>query len=138
MDWLKSIRASFPCKSRHFWKRSIKGHAHRWRQIHVRHVSRLVLLFSCPENPSINHLNFYWIKQIDYIFPCVSQRVKNNSHATVATRLRLVSYFLLFTRCDICDLLQYTGMGKNVIYLLNNYFSNIVLYHIATTLHLAI
>ena len=90
------------------------------------HVSRLVLLFSCPENPSINHLNFYWIKQIDYIFPCVSQRVKNNSHATVATRLRLVSYFLFFTRCDICDLLQYTGMGKNVIYLLNNYFSNIV------------
>ena len=28
-------------------------------------------LFSCPENLSINHLNFYCIKQIDYIFPCV-------------------------------------------------------------------
>ena len=23
IDWLKSIRASFPCKSRHLWKRSI-------------------------------------------------------------------------------------------------------------------
>ena len=35
------------------------------------HVSRLVFLFSCPKNSSINHLNFYCIKQIDYIFPCV-------------------------------------------------------------------
>ena len=34
-------------------------------------ISRLVFLFSCPQNPSINHLNFYCIKQIDYIFPCV-------------------------------------------------------------------
>ena len=64
------------------------------------HVSRLVFLFSCPQNPSINHLNFYCIKEIDYIFPCVfcnrsqktSQCVKNNSHAT---RLRLVSYFVV-------------------------------------------
>ena len=67
------------------------------------HVSRLVFLFSCPQNPSINHLNFYCIKQIDNIFLYVycnrsqktSQRVKNNSHAT---RLRLVSYvFVLYT-----------------------------------------
>ena len=35
------------------------------------HVSRLVFLFSCPKNPSINHLNFYCIKQTDYIFPYV-------------------------------------------------------------------
>ena len=35
------------------------------------HVRRLVFRFSCPKNPSINHLNFYCIKQIDYIFPCV-------------------------------------------------------------------
>ena len=36
-----------------------------------------------------------------------SQRVKNNSHAT---RLRLVSYRMFFTRCDevIYDILQYT------------------------------
>ena len=38
------------------------------------------------------------------------QRVKNNSHAT---RLRLVSYFLFFTRYDaFCDLLQYIRMEK--------------------------
>ena len=28
--------------------------------------------FFMPQDPSINHLNFYCIKQIDYIFPCVS------------------------------------------------------------------
>ena len=45
--------------------------------------------------------------------------MKNNSHAT---RLRLVSYFLFFTRCDvICDLLQYTRT-ENVVYLLYNNF----------------
>ena len=75
------------------------------------HVSRLVFLFSCSPNPSINHLNFYCIKQIDNIFLYVycnrsqktSQRVKNNSHAT---RLRLVSYFFYWD--VICDLLQCT------------------------------
>ena len=42
-----------------------------------------------------------------------SQRVKNNSHTT---QLRLVSYFLSFTRyAVICDLLQYTHTRKNVI-----------------------
>ena len=35
------------------------------------HVSRLVFLFPCPKSPSINRLNFYCIKQIDNIFPCV-------------------------------------------------------------------
>ena len=38
-------------------------------------VSGLVFLFSCPppppEIPSINHLKFYCIKHIDYIFPCI-------------------------------------------------------------------
>ena len=39
-----------------------------------------------------------------------SQRVKNNSHDS---RLRLVSYVLYFTCCDvICDLLQYTRTEK--------------------------
>ena len=42
----------------------------------------------------------------------MSQRVKNNSHGT---RLRLVSYFLFFTRCDvICDLLQYTRTTRTI------------------------
>ena len=45
-----------------------------------------------------------------------SQRVKNNSHAT---RLRLVSYFLFFKRCEvICDLLQYMHARENGIYLI--------------------
>ena len=66
------------------------------------YVNRLVFLFSCPKNPSINHLNYYCMKQIDYIFPfeyCnrkqkTSQRVKNNSHPT---RLRFVLYvFVLY------------------------------------------
>ena len=35
------------------------------------HVSKLVFLFSRPQNPTINNLNFYCIKQIDYILPCV-------------------------------------------------------------------
>ena len=34
------------------------------------HVSGLVFIFSCPPNPSINHMNFYYIKQI-INFPCV-------------------------------------------------------------------
>ena len=76
-----------------------------WSHTHTHtsdHVSRIVFLFSCPKNPSINHMNFYFIKQIDNIFPCVcvycnwsqktSQRVKNNSHVT---RLRLVPYFFV-------------------------------------------
>ena len=73
----------------------------------------------------------YKLKQIDYIFPrvCVycnrwqktSQGAKNNSHAS---RLRLVSYFIFFTHCDvICDLLQYTRT-ENVIYLLNSIIRN--------------
>ena len=118
------------------WLWSIREHTHtcRWRQIHVRYVSGLVFLFPCTENPSINHITFFRVcvhtyyifhtyyiitfKHTYYIFPCVycnrsektSQCVKNSNHAT---RLRLVSYFLFFTRCDvICDLLQYTHMGK--------------------------
>ena len=94
----------------------IYRHTHRWRQIHV---SRLVFLFPCPPNPSINHLNFYCIKQIDYIFPCwctvlCAQRVKNNSHVT---RLRLVLF--LFTRCDVFCHYYSRHTRKNVIYLLN-------------------
>ena len=43
-----------------------------------------------------------------------SQRVKNNSHAT---RLRLVPYFLFFTRCEIiCGLLQYTYTEKSNLF----------------------
>ena len=86
------------------------------------HVSELVFLFSCPTwIYQINHLNFYCIKQIDYIFSVrvycnrsqkTSQRVKNNmSRHSTSSRVVL---FLFFTRCDvICDLLKYTH-GKTL------------------------
>ena len=54
-----------------------KGHTHRWRQFHV---SRLVFLFSRTHNPSINHLNSYCIKQIDYIFPSVCTVIDHNNN----------------------------------------------------------
>ena len=75
------------------------------------HVSRLVFLFSCPSNPSINHLNFYCIKQIEYIFPCVctviDHRRRHSVYRTTVTPLDFVSCrtFLFFTRCGvICGL----------------------------------
>ena len=60
-----------------------------------------------------------------------SQRVKNNSHLT---RLRLVSYFLFFTHCDvICDLLQCTHTEKYHLIL-----SQFVNYTITWLLHVSI
>ena len=42
---------------------------------------------------------------------------------SMITRLRLVTYFLFFTRCDVvCDLLQYTRTGKCNLFV--NYKSN--------------
>ena len=88
------------------------------------HVSGLFFL-SCPQNPSINHLNFHCIKQIDNIFPCVctviDHRRCHSVQRTTVTQLDVVlcRTFLFFTRCDvICDLLQYTR-SENVIYLWN-------------------
>ena len=82
------------------------------------HVSGLFFL-SCPQNPSINHLNFHCIKQIDNIFPCVctviDHRRRHSVQRTTVTPLDVVlcRTFLFFTRCDvICDLLQYTHTGK--------------------------
>ena len=57
------------------------------------------------------------------------QRVKNK---TSTTRLRLMSYILFFTRCDvICDLLQYTRTGKC------NLFVKLMLDYLYTVLMLA-
>ena len=47
------------------------------------HVSRLVFLFSCPKNSSVNHLNFYCMKQIDYIFSCVCTVIDHRRHHSV-------------------------------------------------------
>ena len=49
------------------------------------YVSRFVFLFSCSQNPSIDHLNFYCIKQINYIhfFPCVCTVIDHRRHHSV-------------------------------------------------------
>ena len=69
-----SVSIFFGCR---LW--SVRGHTHRWRQIHVRQVSRLVFLFSCPPNPSINHFNFYCIK--------LEIRIRNNPSPVSRTYL---------------------------------------------------
>ena len=69
------------------WPWSIKGHTHRWRQIHV---SVLVFVFSCLQNSSINHLNFYCIKQNNTGAP-----PKNAIHPILRS-----SDFNWGTRCD--------------------------------------
>ena len=91
------------------------------------HVSRLVFLFSCPKNPSINHFNFYCIKQIDYIFPCVYQYC-NRSQKTSQRACKeptvtpldfvLCRTFLFFTRVTSSVIYYSTHTEKNVIYLL--------------------
>ena len=71
------------------------------------HVSELVFLFSCPKNPSINHLNFYCIKQLDEHFSvCVYCNKEQLSRHSTSSRVVL-----------FCDLLQYTC--THTIYLLN-------------------
>ena len=64
------------------------------------HVSGIVSIFSCPKNSSINHLNFYCIKQIYNIFPCVctliNHRRCHSVERTTITPLDFVSYFLSF------------------------------------------
>ena len=82
------------------------------------------------KNPSINHLNFYCIKQRDYTFSCVCTVIDHRRYhsmyrttaVTYATQLCLiVSYFLFFTRCNIfCDLLQYTHRKCNLFVRVQN------------------
>ena len=87
------------------------------------HVSGLVFHFSCPPNSWINHLHFYCIEQIDYIFPCACTVIDHRDvtackeqqlhHSTSSRTL------WFFTHCDvICDLLQYWHARENVMYLL--------------------
>ena len=74
----------------------------------------LFFFFHAPKN----HLNFYCIKQIDKICPCVCiviDRVKNNNHAT---RLRLVLFCLHAVTSSVIYYNVHTW--KNIIYLLTN------------------
>ena len=84
------------------------------------HIIKLVFLFSYPPNPYNKPFEFLMHETDRLHFPVrancnrsqkPSQREKNKSHAT---RLRLVSHFLFFSRCDIiCDpLLLYSTHGN--------------------------
>ena len=89
----------------------------------------LFFFFHAP-NPSINHVNFYCIKQVDYIFRCVCSVIDHRRrHVTCKeqqsrhSKSSLVVFFF-FTRYDIiCGVLQYT-QRKNIIYLLNIYIAD--------------
>ena len=85
--------------------RDLLKYTHRWRQIQVRSRQQTCFSFSMPRKFFNKPFEFLLYKTNILHFPvCVycnrsqktSQRVKNNSHAT---RLRIVSYFLFFTRC---------------------------------------
>ena len=105
------------------WAWSIKGHT-QMASIHVRSRQQTCFSFFMPQRSFNKPYEFFLYKRNRYCNKSqkTSQCVKNNSHAT---RLRLVSYLLFFTRCDvICDLLQYTHT-ENVIYLLNKTNFNI-------------
>ena len=92
------------------WSWSIKGHTQM--------ASWLIFLFSYSQNSQINHLNFYCIKQIDYIFPCVctvkDHKRRHSVWWTTGTPLDFVS-------CRTSSVIYYsTHTRKNLIYLLNS------------------
>ena len=86
------------------------------------HFSRLVFLFSCSQNPSINHLNFYCISQIDNIFPCVCTVIEITEDVTACEEQKGTTRNEVEWR-DCCCLhavtssVQYTHTRKKVIYL---------------------
>ena len=62
--------------------RDILNDTHRWRQIHVRSRQPTCFSFFMPLKYFNKRLNFYWIKQMDYITGDVTACIKNNSDAT--------------------------------------------------------
>ena len=108
------------------WPWSIKGHVHRWRQIHVRSRQQICFSFFMPPKffNKLSEFLLYKTNRLHFSL-CVycnrsqttSQRVKNNSHAT---RLRLVSYFFCSLHAVTSFVIYYsTHTRKNVIYLLD-------------------
>ena len=92
---------------------------HRWRQIHVRSRQPTCFSFFMPLKYFNKRLNFYWIKQMDYITGDVTACIKNNSDAT-----RLSSRVVRF--CSLhavsSSVIYYsTHTHTNVIYLLYIY-----------------
>ena len=82
-------------------------HAYATRQTRtcpLIHVSRLVFLFSCPQNTSINYLNFYFMKQIGYIFTaCKEQQSRHwtSSRVVLFCSLHAVTSSDLFVKYSI-------------------------------------
>ena len=93
------------------------------------YVSRLVFLFSCPQNPSINPFEFLLHKTNRLHFPvCVyhnrsqntPQRVKNNSRHSTSSRV----VFFCSLHAVTSSVIYYSTQvhtRKNVLYLLNIY-----------------
>ena len=104
------------------WPWSIKGHAHRWHQTTPYHVSRL--LFSCPQNYSINHVNFYCIKQIDYIdYKMITHFTTLLHHLKIHFCIRFPSGTLKFFRVKIyLDDLSLTNVNNHTCEII--YFSS--------------
>ena len=99
--------------------RDLLNDTHRWRQIHVRSRQPTCFSFFMPPKYFNKLLNFYWIKQMDYITEDVTAWIKNNSDAT-----RLSSRVVRF--CSLhavsSSVIYYsTHTHKNVIYLLYIY-----------------
>ena len=99
---------------------------HRWREIHV---SKFVFLFSCPQNLSINHLNFHCIKQIDnysthiFLYVCtVTENVTacKEQQSRHSTWSRVVLFCSLIHAVTSSVIYYCTHKRKVVIYLLNN------------------
>ena len=84
-------------------------------------------LFPCPKHETSRKI---FNKSFEFLLYKTNRlhfsvRVYCNSMIcnSMITRLRLVTYFLFFTRCDVvCDLLQYTRTGKCNLFV--NYKSN--------------
>ena len=95
---------------------SIRWHTHRWCQI-VFFVFFHAPNMKHPTRSSINHLNFYCIKRIDYIFPCVCTVIV---WYVIVWSLDFVSWRTFCSLRAVTSFVIYysTHARENVIYLL--------------------
>ena len=107
------------------------GHKYTDGVNHVRSRQRICFSFFMPQNISINYLNCFCIKQIDYIFACVFT-VIDHSDVTACkeqqSRHSISSRVLRFCSLQVVtsSVIYYsTHTRKNVIYLLNIYIRSI-------------
>ena len=96
------------------WPWSIKRHTHRWRRINAISRQRICFSFYMPKNPSINHLNFYCIKQIDKIFPCV-WTVIYYIYYIYYIYLKMHTEVTLLYKCDLSQMTSQRAKNKKVL-----------------------